>query len=555
MDQISGHFNNELIDAIASGKKFRIVGDNINFHVGLTHERKSRGNAAHMEHWFGSMAIIQNLSFSHLSHHTPRCDLRALPVSVFLLEEKDIQILKKNISQLISRVMTEFFPWMKFAKETANKPILGEFAEFPEFRRKNQVIPLPVMSKNEQKYSDVVEILDSYENLVKSVCNQAKVEAMEVHIGGDQLTRERFSGAKRLRAAALTEMERFHHLTPITFELFHLQMSVLTLFYQQLYNTTNTEPFTLHAQKIRMLRTDADGNDVKNHYNHCKELAVSFIKSYIIEAACEQFGINDYNTVPDIHLPNDDDSVSSWLLEVVQPVTEKILDACKLDSDLDHGYCDKASDYANLVLQLGVLFMELNDVVKYPDRDRLLAVLKILMVILKGHNTRSKYALEILRLLCQQFALLSESQAYSSLYGMFVNTGGKLDTNSPADLEMEHLVRLTKGHLKAMCSNKSESSVRKRSCAFYGMKKICDNFDEQTKVVHRAQRHKVLSSVEDEKAIIKDLRKVRPFQHVCGRQIASMKHCPKNPVKKINTEELHKWISQNQIKFYYEIGR
>ncbi|KAH3893353.1 hypothetical protein DPMN_017500 [Dreissena polymorpha] len=147
MDQISGHFNNELIDAIASGKKFRIVGDNINFHVGLTHERKSRENAAHMEHWFGSMAIIQNLSFSHLSHHTPRCDLRALPVSVFLLEEKDIQILKKNISQLISRVMTEFFPWMKFAKETANKPILGEFAEFPEFRKKNQVIPLPVMSK------------------------------------------------------------------------------------------------------------------------------------------------------------------------------------------------------------------------------------------------------------------------------------------------------------------------------------------------------------------------------------------------------------------------
>ncbi|KAH3769541.1 hypothetical protein DPMN_170814 [Dreissena polymorpha] len=120
---------------------------------------------------------------------------------------------------------------------------------------------------------------------------------------------------------------------------------------------------------------------------------------------------------------------------------------------------------------------------------------------------------------------------------------------------MEHLVRLTKGHLKAMCSNKSESSVRKRSCAFYGMKKICDNFDEQTKVVHRAQKHKVLSSVEDEKAIIKDLRKVRPFQHVCGRQIASMKHCPKNPVKTINTEELHKWISQNQIKFYYEIGR
>ena len=65
------------------------------------------------------------------------------------------------------------------------------------------------------------------------------------------------------------------------------------------------------------------------------------------------------------------------------------------------------SDYANLVLKIGILFMELNDVVKYPDRDRLLAVLKVLMVILKAHNTRSKYALEILCLLCQQFTLLA----------------------------------------------------------------------------------------------------------------------------------------------------
>ncbi|KAH3833916.1 hypothetical protein DPMN_107232 [Dreissena polymorpha] len=215
-----------------------------------------------MEHWFGSMAIIQNLSFCHLSHQTPLCDLRALPVSAFLLEQKDIDILTWNVSQLVARVLTEFFPWMKFAKETASKPIPGEFAELPEFRRKKPSYPTSSYVNNEQKYSDVVEILESYEELVISVCNKANIEPMPVHIGGDQLTRERFSGAKRLRAAAFTEKERFNHLTPITFELFHLQMAVLTVFYQILYNTQNTEPCTLHAQKIRLLRKDADGNDV-----------------------------------------------------------------------------------------------------------------------------------------------------------------------------------------------------------------------------------------------------------------------------------------------------
>lgn len=47
-----------------------------------------------------------------------------------------------------------------------------------------------------------------------------------MHIGGDQLTRERFSGAKRLRAllsrnACLTEKQRLQHMQPITFELWH----------------------------------------------------------------------------------------------------------------------------------------------------------------------------------------------------------------------------------------------------------------------------------------------------------------------------------------------
>ncbi|KAH3833915.1 hypothetical protein DPMN_107231 [Dreissena polymorpha] len=78
---------------------------------------------------------------------------------------------------------------------------------------------------------------------------------------------------------------------------------------------------------------------------------------------------------------------------------------------------------------------------------------------------------------------------------------------------MEHLVRLTKGHLKAMCSTMSESTMRKRSSAFYGMQNICDNFDDQTMVVHRAQKHKVVSSTKDEKAIIRELRQIRPFQH------------------------------------------
>lgn len=110
-----------------------------------------------------------------------------------------------------------------------------------------------------------------------------------MHIGGDQLTRERFSGAKRLRKDAITEEERFEHLSPITFELFHLQMTLLTMFYKLLYKKDSFEKGTLHGEKIRLSRTEANGDDVKNHFDHCKELAVSLIDSYIVSAALEYF--------------------------------------------------------------------------------------------------------------------------------------------------------------------------------------------------------------------------------------------------------------------------
>lgn len=99
----------------------------------------------------------------------------------------------------------------------------------------NTVIPLPLLCKNEQKYAEVVKVLDSYEQLIDDIYTKAGLQvddSRKVHIGGDQLTRERFSGAKRLRATALTSKEKFQHLTPITFEFFHLQMNFLTALFK-----------------------------------------------------------------------------------------------------------------------------------------------------------------------------------------------------------------------------------------------------------------------------------------------------------------------------------
>lgn len=52
-------------------------------------------------------------------------------------------------------------------------------------------------------------------------------------------------------------------------------MAVLFAFYQILYKTyEKKEAFTLHAQKIKPIRKDSDGNDVKNGYESCRDFAL-----------------------------------------------------------------------------------------------------------------------------------------------------------------------------------------------------------------------------------------------------------------------------------------
>lgn len=85
MTAISGSFNEAVIDAVKEGKRFRLVGDNINFKVSVTHERKSGNKSSHMEHWFGSIAIIQNVNFNERCNIAPQCNLLDLPVESFLI--------------------------------------------------------------------------------------------------------------------------------------------------------------------------------------------------------------------------------------------------------------------------------------------------------------------------------------------------------------------------------------------------------------------------------------------------------------------------------------
>ena len=82
--------------------------------------------------------------------------------------------------------------------------------EYPELESETTFIPLPVLYKNEQRYNDVVDILKIYEQLFLDICHSIQKDFSFRLL--DRLTRERFSGAKVIRAHEVDPNNRFENV-------------------------------------------------------------------------------------------------------------------------------------------------------------------------------------------------------------------------------------------------------------------------------------------------------------------------------------------------------
>ncbi|KAL3836462.1 hypothetical protein ACJMK2_021894 [Sinanodonta woodiana] len=509
-EDIGKHCYNAIVEGVRCGQPFRIIGDNINVSVGVKHERTDHHGV--MLNWFGSAAILQTKSFDEMPHDI-QGQAKDLQYYHFIPSDQDERRLKSDYRLQSSHI-----------KGSKGVPSSSE-----ELTKKNVVVPLEVLPLNEQKYADVVSILDKYESAVEEIYTVAGQDKLPVHIGGDQLTRERFTGGKGLRSGCLTEMEKLNHLYPITFEMWHTAMNVSTVIFKCLYREESFDQGTINAERIRLNRKTVNA-DVKNHYDHDKDFTVLFIKGYIVEAVCDYFGLETLTDIPTNHSPpieafmvemeawfNDtmDKFIDEYVLgrntdatKRIQIDTEEMIvtplrlllpngsistvfipkkQKISVFSEAQH---DRVKHYDYNVLQLGLLYMQFLDVCQITDRSRLLTTLKYMMPVFKAVNSRSKYALEILRFLAHQQASYYLHTANKSLYGLFVNTDGKIDSHIPADLQMEHIVRKIKKLVKNVGFNNIMGTISRKSRALAGMSHVAEQYDNAAGLIVRAQLHK-----------------------------------------------------------------
>lgn len=337
IDKYAGYFNAEVIDALKAGKRIRIIGDNINWKTSVHDERKD--NHGKMHHAFGSAVVVQNTSFNHLSNIKPQIPIRYLETWLFLPTEEDSKTMQSDFAITILETASRHVPFFQQFLNARPQNLWNETP--PEgLNLKNKVIPLPVLHLNEQKYDEVVQIMDYYENFLSNCYDGAELDFrnQKIHVGGDQLTRERFSGAKRLRACGLSSAERFEHLSPITFEMFHLLMNYVKMMFKQLYKETSTSELgTMMCEATRLLRTSVNA-DVNEHYDADKDFIVSFVDCYIVEAVMDYFGMDDVLGVPTKNQPpsswQSKSEKQSWVLSTFSEIVRNYVWAKEVLSNL-----------------------------------------------------------------------------------------------------------------------------------------------------------------------------------------------------------------------------
>ena len=210
---------------------------------------------------------------------------------------------------------------------------------------------------------------------------------------------------------------------------------------------------------------------------------------------------------------------------------------------------DGVKNYAHLTLEVGMLFVYMQSLIKKPDRMKIIPAVKMMLPIMKANTNNAKYPLELLRFLVQQKSLLSQRTAHEVLQACFVNTRGKEHTHVPADQQMEWIVNANKKLVKHMYSNKREDFIRKKSLALYGVGMVAQQFDDVTDTLVRAKKHAKKSVLTDEFTVLDEYERLKPFRHTGGRHHQNYRRITPSKLPMLDGQKFHSWFMEKKLSF------
>ena len=297
---------------------------------------------------------------------------------------------------------------------------------------------------------------------------------------------------------------------------------------------------TLKYFRERIMRYNVPAT-VKNNPDAYEEFFSSVGRVYLVEAFLEFFGMETIDSAPTKNLPDPSASVEAKK-EHFDQVIGKFVDyhVFHLGVKTD----DKVQNYGLCLIELFAVLMQLNDTVHEGDGDRNVINWKYLLWIFYASN---KLFIEGMYFLTLVKCLLTHQMSERVTWGRGTNKKGKIGTNMPNDLEMEHNIKDTKTVITSTGANKTEKSVLRGSKSVTGVSDSVHAYDESSNVKPPSTAHSKKSSTRDEEIMLGDLRRLRPFNCIpLHEPHPSFPEMLKSVREKINLGEFYRWLERHK---------
>ena len=208
---------------------------------------------------------------------------------------------------------------------------------------------------------------------------------------------------------------------------------------------------------------------------------------------------------------------------------------------------DMVLEYTKLSLTLGLLRLNHNDAINLGDGGRIMLVNQYLYLLYRNFGC-PKYAFGILETICQAKILLSERLAHRLTWNRCVNHRGKVDTNHPNDLDLEHCNKIFKDEAHSFRGVFTEKTVSRVSRSAVCTQNVLLNFDRETNTRTGSGLHSECDLSQDVGLIVNQLTTHQVFDNIPGRSHQSFANVRANPFKQ-NMEEVRDWIFRSMKKY------
>lgn len=189
-----------------------------------------------------------------------------------------------------------------------------------------------------------------------------------------------------------------------------------------------------------------------------------------------------------------------------------------------------------------------NDAIKLGDGERLLRLYKFFCLYYKVSSC-PKYAFATQHLQAQVNCLLTPRMAHSLTWNRFVNHQGKIDTNFPMDLDVEHDNKAFKGDIRSFKGDITDKGIARVSHSTEPTNAMLEAYDKSTPVKKPSGKHTSISTKDDVMALVADLKEGDLCKIIPERKHIAFPKMKHDLLEDINTDDLRKWISNSLKKF------